>query len=86
MSNRSMKQRCKDCRWWMAETDKHFGETGYCKRHAPSPRSILGDKVGDLPFWGAFPLMSNDDWCGEWEETPPWTRRAETGNRRATDP
>ena len=55
---------------------------GYCKRHPPI---ISGSLENDLNMqrlrecvenYNAFkasrcPLSSDDDWCGEWQPTPP---------------
>ena len=40
-----------------------YGSDGvHCRRRAPTIIS-LGDKV-----WSGWPIVSEDDWCGEWRK------------------
>ena len=48
-------QQCGGCRFYKFCT---------CRRHAPLPLS----STELLEPYGWFPLMDEDDWCGEWEQ------------------
>ena len=63
-------QYCGNCRFWKAFTS---GTEGYCRRYAPRPtlkpnRDEDGVAV-EQPAW--WPDTSIDDWCGEWQASPP---------------
>jgi len=45
-------QQCKNCRY-------HLQSSNECRRNAPQP-SYEKDRSA---FW---PVVANDDWCGEW--------------------
>lgn len=40
----------------------HGADGVHCRRHAPTIISLT-DKV-----WSGWPLVADDDWCGEWRK------------------
>lgn len=56
-----MEQLCKDCLYF--NRIKHgLTNLGYCQINAPIIIPQTGHKTGQ------FPIMSENGWCGEWEE------------------
>jgi hypothetical protein len=61
------KELCETCRFW-ERTGNHAGE---CRRYAPRPAMralmILDSRQQDGREDAIFPIMSHDEWCGEWQ-------------------
>lgn len=53
---------CQTCRW---SAGLHEA-TCVCKRYAPRPVVIVSDG-GAMPD-ALWPVVSDEDWCGEWAE------------------
>lgn len=55
--------RCKLCTWW---DNKHkrvqCPGAGFCRKHKP------GAEKRDGRIWGAWPLVDENDFCGEFRE------------------
>ena len=69
-------ERCETCRYWLGPAEHRttddgavVGNSGRCRRYPPT-LVIQGESIG-YPF----PVVRDDDWCGEWrgkrELTPP---------------
>lgn len=54
---------CATCRYF----DRTGSGYGWCRRYAP--RSYVGIEHRDEAAASYFPLVAEDDWCGEWQET-----------------
>jgi hypothetical protein len=62
---------CVDCLFFR---DMHPGMTlsGQCRRRPPVARVVSKDEYEDPVYEGVFPLIDQEDWCGEF-------RHKETG-------
>lgn len=67
---------CDNCRFWQdidppelkqQMGDAPYDEIGECRRHAPQPVTTAEWKQ---EFKAVFPLTSDFDWCGEWQQKP----------------
>ena len=64
---------CDTCRWWdRLDGDK---QNGQCRRMPPRSEDMLemlidGDCSPTETVWIYFPLVTWEDWCGEWTEKP----------------
>jgi hypothetical protein len=64
-----VEKNCENCRYFAA-----FGgesERGDCRRYAPHPSNVRVDNRdddGSVRFESWWPVMSHDDWCGEFEK------------------
>ncbi len=58
------KEKCEGCRFYGGH------EVGECKRHAPQ-----GTVPNEEDPWSRafFPMVSMDDWCGDYERKKPMT-------------
>lgn len=56
---------CKGCRYFKPN-QKQQGREGECRRYAPRPHADSDDLLGT--FFVAFPVVFDDDWCGEFAE------------------
>jgi hypothetical protein len=59
---------CETCRFWKDDQNKYA--TGHCRCYAPKPNFFAVtqyDADGDGDFDAYWPLVSYDDWCGEYE-------------------
>ena len=60
---------CADCAFWKPVNC----DWGICRRRAPvvvGPAAVLADDLDGKPAQPqtVFPMISRDEWCGEWEE------------------
>jgi hypothetical protein len=63
---------CATCRYAIKRTDRHTAPSTFfeCRRFPPVPPADRSFDNFDVPF-AAWPLVSADDWCGEWEQELP---------------
>lgn len=54
---------CETCAWWASNMYLTNGQS-QCRRRAPMQQG------------NAWPITSEDDWCGEWESEKRWTTDA----------
>jgi hypothetical protein len=56
---------CENCRFFAPSTSG----TGDCRRHAPAPSNVRIRRMDeDCPrFESWWPVMNEDDWCGEFQ-------------------
>lgn len=59
-------QFCKNCRFFRPNYNKPGGA---CRRSAPERVTYIHfDRDADLPVaYGLWPIIDDDDWCGDWE-------------------
>jgi hypothetical protein len=58
---------CSDCRFF--DNENTTGELGKCRRNAPRSHLISADVDADEQrVRGVWPLVSEDDWCGQFEK------------------
>lgn len=62
---------CATCRYF----DRTGSGYGWCRRYAP--RSYVGIEHRDEAAASYFPLVAEDDWCGEWRATEAAEQQAE---------
>lgn len=56
--------RCQTCLFWKRLSTQ--GIYGHCHRYPPSMLALeLQPEREDIP---AFPIVHEDEWCGEWKE------------------
>lgn len=59
-------ERCADCRY--LDTRSSSRDLGHCRRNAPRSHLVSADiETDDLRVRGVWPLVSLDDWCGQFE-------------------
>lgn len=59
-------ERCADCRY--IDTRSSPRDLGHCRRNAPRSHLVSADvETEDLRVRGVWPLVSYDDWCGQFE-------------------
>jgi len=59
-------ENCSDCRF--LDTRAASRDLGYCRRNAPRSHLVAVDVNNeDLRVRGVWPLVSLDDWCGQFE-------------------
>jgi hypothetical protein len=59
-------ERCSDCRF--LDTRISSRDLGHCRRNAPRSHLVSADvETEDLRVRGVWPLVSHDDWCGQFE-------------------
>lgn len=70
---------CQHCAFWQRDASL-TAERGTC-RVAP-PQIVLGASDPNEPLYGQFPVMHEDEWCGEWQSMSiaPWD-----GERQAAE-
>lgn len=59
---------CENCRFYAAQGEE--STQGDCRRYAPHPSNVRVRDIGErgAPRFDAWwPVMSHDDWCGEFE-------------------
>lgn len=61
---RQVKQNCADCRYFDAVDTRD----GYCRRNAPRSHLVAADSGDELRVRGVWPIVSAEDWCGQWEK------------------
>jgi hypothetical protein len=65
------KERCETCRWSMpCKNCRLMTGTVQCRRHPPAVAvlRLLTEESARCSVW---PHPMADDWCGEWQPTPP---------------
>lgn len=55
--------KCEDCRYY----DQRSPYAGECRRYAPRPGQRTKDPEAE-GLWAVWPMVSNVEWCGEWEQ------------------
>jgi len=58
-----MNETCKDCKFFGLDNDNY--SLGECKKNPP-----IYHETDGIPDVGIFPLVSKDDWCGSYENSP----------------
>ncbi len=75
-----MSEICRNCRFWL-ENEFATYPKGECRRYPKAPRmrpEFGGPDIGQKPDRYVssfeFPLMTPDEWCGEWKSPyqPEW--------------
>ena len=59
------KKTCKTCKY----SDEHGSSACFCKRHAPI---AVNGRYKNLADW---PIVKENDWCGEWEAKDEYSAR-----------
>lgn len=63
-----IEKNCENCRFFAASGGE--STRGDCRRHAPHPATIRlrsYSEQGPEAYESYWPVMSHDDWCGEFE-------------------
>lgn len=63
-----MKEVCETCRFWREPIDD--SHLGHCRRFPPSfnPHAVQLLPSRRETFFGGWPPVNGDEWCGEWQE------------------
>ena len=57
-------ENCETCRYWKT----YPGFDGICKRHSPRVSLVITmDEYKN--FYGKWPLVGRDNWCGDYESS-----------------
>ena len=56
------RRRCANCVYWDEQTSTGPTPEGFCRCHAPRPRTY---RAGHDEEYRAWPLTLADEWCGE---------------------
>jgi hypothetical protein len=60
---------CFECAFYAGLVDNTNGE-GACVRHAPRPYLVRGDEDHRSEEYASWPIVADDDWCGEFVRNP----------------
>jgi len=63
-----MEVSCKNCIYFVEDTDKQTGDDhdGHCHRYPPIYAGVIKEKRKKFnQFW--FPIVQYEEWCGEWK-------------------
>lgn len=63
--------KCADCRFFQ----KYSGQVGHCKRYPPTLYACDEDNSSNV----AFPLLSKDEWCGDFQRNG-WVYKGDAPN------
>lgn len=56
-----IRTRCKTCAYWSPQVQSVYGQ---CRRFPPTPYRTTEE--GELIQQDAWPLLTANEWCGEW--------------------
>jgi hypothetical protein len=65
---------CETCKFFelnsqpFQNAEGSFPATGWCRRHAPLPKTMLLEEHNNLlqPLIAEWPFVDGDNWCGEY--------------------
>lgn len=64
---------CESCKFWNETGGTDEGLVGECRRNSPSPKTLEGAGGAKIRY-AAWPAVSQDQWCGDFEERPMETK------------